>query len=148
MNIMKPNLPTAALFLDTLESQGKFTFQTFDDNQSRASKSLVRMLHGTLNNHAETLATLNQQAARLFATVNQTNLKGRKANDIEKNRAVFVYSDGIPLKPVLYHHLEPQIIVESSPCSRNAYWLCELPREKFSAVQMGLADRFNRDTSV
>ena len=148
MNIMKPNLSTAALFLDTLESQGKFTFQTFDDNQSRASKSLVRMLHGTLNNHAETLATLNQQGAGIFVTINQTDLKGRKTNNIEKIRAVFVDLDGSPLKPVLDHHLEPQIIVESSPSRWHAYWLCELPREKFSAVQIGLADRFNGDTSV
>ena len=79
-SIKKPNLPEATLFLDTLEPQGKFTFQTFDDDQSRNDKNLVRVLHGTLNNHAANLTSLNQKGAGIFVTVNQTNLKGRKAN--------------------------------------------------------------------
>ena len=148
MYIIQPNLTISNRFLNTLEPQGKFTFQTFDDNQSRASKSLVSMLHGTLNSHAKTLTNLNQKGAGIFVTVNQTNLNGRKANDIEKIRAVFLDLDGSPLKPVLDHHLEPHIIVESSPSRWHAYWLCDLPREKFSAVQLGLAYRFNGDTTV
>ena len=90
MNIIQPDLTIATHFLNTLEPQGKFLFQTFDDNQSRASKSLVSMLHGTLHRHAKTLTNLIQKCARIFVTVNQTNLNGRKATDIEKIRAVFV----------------------------------------------------------
>ena len=147
-SIIKPSLPTAALFLDALDSRGKFTFQTFDDDESRKDKKLVRVLHGTLDDHATTLTTINQKGAGIFVTVNQTNLKGRKANDIEKVRAAFVDLDGSPLEPVLDHPLEPHIIVESSPSRWHAYWLCELPCEEFSAVQLGLAEKFNGDTSV
>ena len=147
-SIIKPSLPTAALFLDALDSRGKFTFQTFDDDESRKDKKLVRVLHGTLDKHATTLTTINQKGAGIFVTVNQTNLKGRKANDIEKVRAAFVDLDGSPLEPVLDHPLEPHIIVESSPSRWHAYWLCELPCEEFSAVQLGIAEKFNGDTSV
>ena len=147
-SIITPSLSTAAIFLDTLEPQGKFTFQTFDDDQDRKDKKLVRVLHGTLNKHATTLTTLNQKGAGIFVTVNQTNLKGRKATDIVKVRAAFLDLDGSPLEPVLDHTLEPHIIVESSPARWHAYWLCELPREEFSAVQLGLAGKFNGDTSV
>lgn len=147
-NIITPNLPTAANFLDTLEPEGKFTFQTFDDDQSRNSKNLVRVLHGTLNKHATTLTTLNQKGAGVFVTVNKTNLMGRKGTDIVKVRAVFLDLDGSPLEPVLDHSLKPHIIVESSPSRWHVYWLCELPCEEFSAVQIGLAEKFNGDTSV
>ena len=147
-SIIKPSLPMAALFLNALDPQGKFTFQTFDDDESRKYKKLVRVLHGTLDDHATTLTTINQKGAGIFVTVNQTNLKGRKANDIETVRAAFVDLDGSPLEPVLDHPLEPHIIVESSPSRWHAYWLCELPCEEFSAVQLGLAEKFNGDTSV
>ena len=147
-NILTPNLPTAANFLDTLEREGKFTFQTFDDDQSRNNKNLVRVLHGTLNKHAGTLITLNQRGAGIFVTINKTNLMGRKTTDIVKVRAVFLDLDGSPLEPVLSHYLVPHIIVESSPSRWHVYWLCELPCEEFSAVQIGLAEKFNGDTSV
>ena len=147
-SIITPSLSTAAIFLDTLELQGKFTFQTFDDDQSRKDKNLVRVLHGTLNRHGTTLKTLNQNGAGIFVTVNQTNLKGRKAANIVKVRAAFLDLDGSPVEPVLDHTLEPNIIVESSPARWHAYWLCELPCEEFSAVQLGLAEKFNGDTSV
>ena len=109
-SIIKPRLPTAALFLDALDPQGKFTFQTFDDDESRKDKKLVRVLHGTLDKHATTLTTINQKGAGIFVTVNQTNLKGRKANDIEKVRAAFVDLDGRPLEPVLEHPLKPHAL--------------------------------------
>jgi putative DNA primase/helicase len=147
-SIITPSLSTATIFLDTLEPQGKFTFQTFDDDKSRNDKNLVRVLHGTLNKHATTLTTLNQKGAGIFVTVNQTNLKGRKATDIVKVRAAFLDLDGSPLEPVLDHTFEPHIIVESSPSRWHAYWLCELPCEEFLAVQLGLAEKFNGDTSV
>ena len=85
-SIITPSLSTATNFLDTLEPQGEFTFQTFDDDQSRNNKNLVRVLHGTLNKHATILTTLNQKGAGIFVTVNKTNLKGRKATDIVRVR--------------------------------------------------------------
>jgi hypothetical protein len=45
---LHPDLLLAQTYLDTLEAEGEFTFQTFpDDNRSRASH-LTRVLHGKL----------------------------------------------------------------------------------------------------
>ena len=71
MNIIQPDLTIATHFLNTLEPQGKFTLQTFDDNPGRASESLVSMLHGTLNRHAKTLTTLNQKGAGISVTASK-----------------------------------------------------------------------------
>jgi hypothetical protein len=47
-----PDLKVAQLFLDTLDPNGKFTFQTFDDNQDRKDNRLARIFNGTLEEHA------------------------------------------------------------------------------------------------
>jgi len=47
-----PDLKVAQLFLDTLDPSGKFTFQTFDDNQDRKDRRLARTFNGTLEEHA------------------------------------------------------------------------------------------------
>ena len=67
-SIVKPSLPTAALFLDALDPQGKFTFQTFDDDESRKDKKLVRVLHGTLDKHATTLTKVTTHLVRVSVT--------------------------------------------------------------------------------
>ena len=100
-------------FLKLLEPKGdQFTFQTFDDNNERKSKSLVHVLHGTLDQHYEQLCRLNKAGAGIYITVNETDLKGRKAQNITRVRAVFADLDGAPLKPALQKPL-PQIVVES-----------------------------------
>ena len=48
---LNPSFDVAQRFLDALEPNGKFTFQTFDDDQDRRDKSLARQLNGTLREH-------------------------------------------------------------------------------------------------
>jgi len=79
---LHPDLLLAQTYLDTLEAEGEFTFQTFpDDNRSRASH-LTRVLHGKLKHHAKQLSKLNQQGAGIFVTVNKTDLLGRSKNNV------------------------------------------------------------------
>ena len=52
LNPLQPDLKTALEFLDALEPNGHFTFQTFDDRKSGKNSSLARVLHGTLAEHA------------------------------------------------------------------------------------------------
>ena len=57
-----PDLNEAQLFLDTLDPNGKFTFQTFDDNQDRKDSRLAKTFNGTLEEHAAALQDLQQKA--------------------------------------------------------------------------------------
>ena len=85
--------PSDALEVD-LEQAGRFiaaltgksgtavTFQTFDDGP-RARPGLVQVLHGTLDQHAETLTELNGRGAGVYITINTTDGTGRKAENIK-----------------------------------------------------------------
>lgn len=104
------------------EGQERFTFQTFDDQNNRSDKSLVCVLHGTLEDHFETLAKLNQRGAGIFVTINETDLKGRRLKNIVRPRAVFQEADrpGTPEPPLTSH-----IVVESSPNKFHRYLLVD-----------------------
>lgn len=74
------DLDATRAFLNIIApGEEQFTFQTFADADD-ASGSLVRMLHGTLDQHAAQLQRLNDQGAGVFVTVNETDLTGRKVN--------------------------------------------------------------------
>jgi len=138
-------------FLKLLEPKGdQFTFQTFDDNNERKSKSLVHVLHGTLDQHYEQLCRLNKAGAGIYITVNETDLKGRKAQNITRVRAVFADLDGAPLKPALQKPL-PQIVVESSPKRWHCYWLVkDMPVDAkiFRNAQKNIIKRLKSDPAV
>lgn len=132
---LNPNFDVAQRFLDALEPNGKFTFQTFDDDQGRRDKSLARQLNGTLREHFDQLRSLQEKGAGIFVTINQTDLKGRKAKNVVAVRAIFVDLDGAPIEPVLEHNCEPHIIVESSEGRWHAYWRSTLNKEDFTQTR-------------
>ena len=89
-------------FLQCLDRNGAgFTFQTFDDDSERKSKALVRIFNGSFAEHEAALTELSAKGAGIFVTVNETNLKGRKATDITRVRSVFVDLDWRAIEPVL-----------------------------------------------
>src|SRR5262245_46580112 len=118
---MMPDPDAAERFLSALDpNTDTFTFQTFDDNperrkqrqKQRESDPLAKVLNGTLARHWDTLAKLNEQGAGVYVTVNETDLKGRTANNIRRVRACFVDLDGAPLPET--PHVAPHIITETS----------------------------------
>lgn len=138
----------AEKFLQLLSGGGSVTFQTFDDRPKKDSK-LTKVIHGTLNENFDQLKNLNQHGAGIFITVNATDLKGRKTDNIKKVRAFFVDLDGAPIDPILEAPLKPHIIVESSPGRFHAYWLVsEASLDIFSKVQKALIAKFNGDKSI
>ena len=161
-NILLPHFEEAEVFLEALAGKdAQFTFQTFDDvevwsdekqkNIKRQNKDLVRVYHGTFNEHKQKLASINKRGGGVFVTINETDLKGSKKENILKIRAVFVDLDGSPIQPILDlpEDLQPHIIIESSPNKWHAYWLvdnCSL--ELFPHVQCALAAKFNGDIAV
>lgn len=135
-------------FLQALDPAGEFTFQTFPDNPALKGQDLTRVLNGPFAEHRDELARLNQAGAGVFVTVNATDGKGRKTENIKAIRAVFIDLDGAPL-PESWE-IEPHIIIESSLGRYHAYWLISegFPPAQFEAVQKALADRYGGDQSV
>ncbi len=126
----------------------RFTFQTFDDSPAK-SPALSRVMHGTLRDHAATLASLNERGAGVFFMVNAGDGRGRKAGNVQRVRALFADLDGSPLEPVQAATLPPHCIVESSPGRWHAYWLVtDCPLDRFKPLQRALAERFDADRKV
>ena len=63
-----PDLSQAQRFLRLLELGGSFTFQTFADQDNSASWPTV--VHGSLDEHAHQLSSLNEAGAGIFVMVN------------------------------------------------------------------------------
>ena len=137
----------AARFLAAL-GDGSHTFQAFAD--SRRDARLARVLHGTMAQHGEALRRLNARGAGVFVTVNRTDGKGRKRENIRAVRAYFVDLDGAPLEPVQAAPLPPHAVIESSPGRWHAYWLIApgAPLGTFTLVQQAIAERFGADPKV
>jgi len=138
----------ATRFLEKLDSGNGFTFQTFDDGDEE-KKPLARVRHGSLEEHFPLLGQLNDQGAGIFVTVNETDLKGRKTDNIISVRAVFADLDGAPLEPVREFGFKPQIIIETSPNRWHAYWPTkELPLDEFTNIQKIIASRFRSAPAI
>jgi len=145
-----PDLAMARRFLLALDEEAEaFTFQTFDDEKDgdHQDRSLARVLHGPLDEVADRLTRINRGGGGVFVTINETDLKGRTADNIRRVRALFVDLDGAPL-PESWS-LAPHLVIESSPGRWHAYWITDgCPLEKFSVVQEALAAKYRGDASV
>lgn len=154
-HVLTPNLEQAQTFLDILDPDGDFTFQTFDDDKGRKNPSLARVFHGTLARHAVALTALQQQGAGVFVMINKgdgvvhTGAKTcRTAKNVVVIRALWGDLDGAPLEPVLAAHY-PDIVVESSPGRWHTYWLTnDCPLEDFNTRQLQIAQKFDSDKAV
>ncbi|RKT47051.1 PriCT-2 domain-containing protein [Thiocapsa rosea] len=143
----EPNRNEAESFLTTLDEDAEaFTFQIFDDDKKRRDPAMASVLHGTLDEHWETLARSNLRGAGIFVTVNETDLKGRKKDNIIRVRTLWQEADhgDEPALPV-----EPHITVESSPGKYHRYILVdEAPLDEFDAVQQRLVDDYGSDPNA
>jgi putative DNA primase/helicase len=113
---LQDNIAEATRFVKLLDPTAtKFEFRTFDDNHDRDDKELLKTFYGTLAEHAAELQRLNRKGAGIFVIINETDGKGRKAENIIRIRAVFADLDGAPLAPVMATKCPPHILVKSSP---------------------------------
>jgi RepB DNA-primase from phage plasmid len=144
----EPDYNEATGFLDRLKAKN-CTFQTFDDNAERKNPKLASILHGSFEEHQKQLAQLNGLGAGVFVSLNETNLTGRKRENIKRVRAVCLDLDGAPLDPVKQCTLKPHVIVETSPGRYHVYWRVRgLALDDFEDVQRAIAKRFDGDPSV
>jgi len=152
---LTPSRDQAEKFLQLLDPQGIFTFQTFDDDKVRKNLGMARVLHGSLAQHWDELALLNQRGAGIFIMVNRGDgiihpgdKTCRTAKNVLAVRAVFADMDGAPLAPVL-QALPPDIVIESSPERYHTYWLTsDCPLDEFKPRQSQIALKFSSDPKV
>ncbi len=154
-NQLTPVATVTKDFLQMLDPEGIFTFQTFDDNKVRKNMSLARVFHGSLDEHVDALTRMQQQGAGAFVMVNKGdgvihpgNQTCRTTSNVIAVRALFADLDGSPLEPLL-KCCKPDIIIESSPGKWHCYYFtndCQL--SEFTTRQKQIALKFNSDPSV
>jgi predicted P-loop ATPase len=145
------NLATRYLSLLAGENTA-FTFQTFADSEEDKGKSseLTRTFNGTLSQYWDALVNLNNKGAGVFVTVQATDLKGRKEDNITNIRAYFCDHDNeLPVRDI--YHLAPSFIVKSSGNKGHSYWvLTELEvanKGSFQELQKQLISQYKSDAA-
>jgi hypothetical protein len=137
--------------LDPMAS--KFTFQFFND---RVTGKDAKTFTGTPEEiWAEILArNTEERAIGVFVTVNETDLRGRKKENIFRVRALFVDADGQDqvdrcLGIIRATGAIPTMVVRTSPGKAHFYWRCDdVPLANFEARQNALIQKFGTDQSV
>ena len=137
----------AAAYVRTLtgDAQTPMTWQVFDDAGQPEGWLLARILNGSLRECGPSLVGLQAMRRGVFATVAQTDLRGRKTENVTRVRALFTDTDGPT--PAAWH-LPPSMVVQSAH-GPHAYWLvsdCELA--EFREAQQRLARHYGSDPKV
>lgn len=130
------------------KSDPAMTFQVFDDKAERFE--IAQQRSGKLSD-PEIKRWLTSKAADgcgVFVTVNETDLKGRRYENMKRFRVAVADFDGEEL-PTEWPD-KPDLIVESSPGKFHAYWLL-IPGDDFNAwsdMQARIAHYFGSDPRV
>ena len=128
------------------EETDQFTFLTFDDNKQRRKAQgdkLVRELYGTLDEHFNSLVSLNNAGAGIFVMVQRGDGKGRKSDNVTSIRCIFNENDdGLTNQ----FPIDPHFIVESSPNKYHYYFLCDgLGIDEFKPVMQCMVNNYGSD---
>lgn len=139
-----PDLEQAARFLKCLDPNARsWTFQTFDDSP-RKDPTLKRVLHGSLDACALELADLQRRGAGVYVTVNETDGRGRKAQNIVRPRAVWCECD--EGADSITFPLPPSIEVQTSEGRRHFYWVSDdLDRDEHAGIMATMIAKHGSD---
>lgn len=107
--------------LDTDLLSCEFCYQCFDDSPAKR-RELARVIHGRADDTAvmAELAELNTRGAGVFVTVNGTDGRGRRAENVTRLRAFFVDADDVEM-PTEWH-CTPSFIVRRDDRHWHTYW--------------------------
>ena len=137
----------AERYLQRLDANAKsWTFQTFVDEKGKIYSSVTGILIGSLDDHWDNLDRRNQNGAGIFITVNRTNGRGRKKNDVIGIRALWQEDDrgDTPALPT-----KPHMVVESSPGKYHRYIMTDGgPVDEFEPVQQRMVDDYGSDPNA
>ncbi len=104
------------------------------------------------SNWQEKLISLISQGYQLFVTVNETDDKGLKAENITKVRAFFLdldKTDQDNLAIIEGMPIPPNLVVNTSKGKFHCYWdVIDCPLDQFTRIQKALAAKYNGDANV
>lgn len=114
---------------------------------SDQKKAPPKELHGPWEDVQERLKAYNQDGFGIFIAVQETDLRGRKKDNVRALRALFVDADDGPLPDVL--PVAPHMRVRT-PAGEHVYWLLAPgePLGDYSDAQRVLATRLGTDPHV
>jgi hypothetical protein len=138
--------PTITRFLQllALDPAAAQTWQVFADRKGADVRPEHR--HATLADAAPWLNDVQRNGGGVFWTVQATDGQGRKAANVTSIRHLYVDCDnGLPSA----WHVEPAVVVESSPGKQHAYWILAEPVDAptFLAAQKRLIAHYGSDPS-
>jgi hypothetical protein len=130
---------------------GKFTFQFFGDGADRHAE----IFHGTLDEVWSKVQALNtpEHQAGVFVTINATDLKGRRNENIVHPRSLFADADGNEqvkrsMAAIAACAAAPSMVVTTGR-GLHFYYICpDIPLDHFCALQATLSDKLGTDPSV
>lgn len=150
-SLKEPHEQDAARMLNFLHGDDAHTFQTVPEGGQRQS---AQILHGHLDKCIATLTELNTSGSGVFVCVNETDLKGRKSDNIIRVRALsadFDAPDSHRVEWLLSLSLPPNMIIESSPGKHHAYWVFnvgEISLTEFRPLQQRIAMVLGSDEKI
>ncbi|MCC5832509.1 MAG: hypothetical protein JJU12_05645, partial [Chlamydiales bacterium] len=80
-----PDLSQAQRFLTLLdEDSERFTFEAIEEPKPKQKTAQIQRYNGTFETYSEVLRKSNLQGYGIFVTINETDGKGRKKEDVKK----------------------------------------------------------------
>jgi len=99
-----------------------FTWQLFDDDKDRREPADSR--NGRLDDFTSIFARKNREGHGICVTINKTDGRGRKAENIKVRRAVWFEWDRAD-RPLPQWPISPHIVVSTSPGKYQGIWASE-----------------------
>ena len=126
------------------EEAEQFTFMAIMDAGPKPRD--IRVLHSSFDDARPHLEKLNRDGYGIFVNVNETDLTGRKLENMKRVRSLYIEQDrpGAPEPPLV-----PNFVVESSPGKFHKYLLVDgMTLEQFAPVQQRLVDDYGSDPNA
>jgi hypothetical protein len=143
-----PDVGEAINFIDLLtgDADQPVTFQAFPEG---GAKGVPQHFHGTILDCWNRIEKLNAEGQGIFVPVNETDGKGRKAENVTALRALVADDDAGTLDPDTLA-VKASLVVESSPGKSHTYWflLPGEPLEAFTPAQAAIAAKLGTDPAV
>ena len=109
----------------------------------------AKRLTGTPHEVFDSLDDLNHAGYGIFVTINETDGKDIKGENVARVHALFADFDGSPLSYLDRIPLKPSFTVNTSPGRYHAYWLVDsCPLDQFKPTQRKLAQILESDPAV
>jgi len=148
---MKQNIDDALMFFQAFAKGDNYAdIRLIDDNKLMPAKLLSNLEMSDAS--SKELIEHQKQGYGIFLTINKSDGKGVKNNNINQVRALFVdFDDNTQdnLAVINNMKLQPNMVIETSPKKYHAYWFVDdCPLTAFNQAQQALSKRFNSDPSV